>query len=289
MIDFSSTPEQLAFADAVAAALRSAESADVQATWNALSDLGALSLLTADGGGDLRDLVALMGPLGAACCPGPIVATIAAAPHLSDDERDLCAAGQLRASVAVGGYLPWPDETDVAFEIDGDDVWHVSFECDPVVATLSREPWAPVRVQRDRLLGDGPGFIAAAELGLAASVLGTARMLLDKAAQHARTRVQFGRPIGGFQAVAHQLADGWARCTAAEELVRLVATEQVIGTVSTARCRLARAEACDAALRTAYIVHQVMGGLSFAEETGVGAASTRIRQWSLLLPEFDSI
>jgi hypothetical protein len=52
-----------------------------------------------------------------------------------------------------------------------------------------------------------------------------------------------------------------------------------------ARSRLVRAEATDAALRTAYVVHQVMGGLSFAEETGIGAASTRIRQWSLLLPD----
>ncbi|MDI1288338.1 MAG: acyl-CoA dehydrogenase family protein [bacterium] len=285
MIDFSTTPEQLAFADAVIAALGSRGSDDAQARWNALSDLGALTLLTADGGGDLSDLVALMGAVGVDGCPGPIVATVAAAPHLSAEECEQLEAGQLRVSVAVGGFLPWPDETDIALEVDGDEVWRVSFECDPPAPhTLSREVWAPARIQRVSLLEDGPGFIVAAELGLAAAVLGTASALLEKAAQHARTRVQFGRPIGGFQGVAHQLADGWARCTAAEELVRLVATEHVMGRTSTERSRLARAEACDAALRTAYVVHQVMGGLSFAEETGVGSASTRIRQWSLLLP-----
>jgi hypothetical protein len=28
-----------------------------------------------------------------------------------------------------------------------------------------------------------------------------------------------------------------------------------------------------------------MGGMAFASESGVGATSTRIRQWSLLLPD----
>jgi alkylation response protein AidB-like acyl-CoA dehydrogenase len=42
---------------------------------------------------------------------------------------------------------------------------------------------------------------------LAAEAVGVAQRALDHAVDHARSRVQFGRPIGSFQAVAHQLAD----------------------------------------------------------------------------------
>ena len=52
---------------------------------------------------------------------------------------------------------------------------------------------------------------------------------------------------------------------------------------------LARAQAAAAALHTAYVVHQAMGGLSFAVETGIATISTRVRQWSLLLPDLRSI
>jgi alkylation response protein AidB-like acyl-CoA dehydrogenase len=51
---------------------------------------------------------------------------------------------------------------------------------------------------------------AAAETGrvlLAAEQLGAAQHLLSLSLEHARTRIQFGRPIGSFQAVKHRLAD----------------------------------------------------------------------------------
>ncbi len=228
----------------------------------------------------------MMGALGSQSCPGPVVATIAAAAHLSEEERDRLAEGRLRVTVVVDGYLPWPDEGDVVLEIDGADVWRVTCEATPTITpTLSGEPWAAARTRRVERLADGPSFLLAANLGLGAVLLGMARSLLDRGAEHARTRVQFGRPIGGFQGVAHPLANAWARVSAAEELVRLVATEATAGHPNIERSRLARAEAADAALTTAYAVHQAMGGVSFAEETGIGAISTRIRQWSLLLPD----
>lgn len=289
MIDFSATADQDAFAEAVTAALRvdvapGATDASPE-TWRDLAELGALGLLTDDGGGDLRDLVALMTALGAAGCPGSVVATVAAAAHLTDDERGDLAAGRLRASLLVGECVPWLETSNVVFELDGADLWRVACEAKGAVPTLSREPWTLVGSRRDRRVADGGRFAIAAELGLAAALLGMAGSLLQRAADHARTRIQFGRPIGSFQGVAHPLADSWAQMTAASELVRLVATEATLGSASVDRSRLARAEAADASLVTAYRVHQAMGGLSFAEETGIGAISTRIRQWSLLLPD----
>ena len=44
-------------------------------------------------------------------------------------------------------------------------------------------------------------------LACAAELLGAGRALLEATAQYARQRVQFGQPVGSFQAVKHHLAD----------------------------------------------------------------------------------
>jgi hypothetical protein len=294
VIDFSATDEQRALSDATGALLRSctdlgdADAGD--ATWHALAEFGVWGLLTKSGAGDLGDLVALLGVLGGGLCPGPVVTSAAAGTVLAADEAALLAQGRLRVSVAVGGYVPWLSSADVVLEIDGHLLWRVEVEPEARPApTISGDAWTAARTTRVERLDGGAQFVVAAELGLAAALLGMARTLLDRGAAHARIREQFGRPIGGFQGVAHPLADSWARVTAAAELVRLVAAESDrtdhAASRHTYRARLARAQATAAALHACYVVHQAMGGLSFAVETGIGALSTRVRQWSLLLPD----
>jgi alkylation response protein AidB-like acyl-CoA dehydrogenase len=46
-----------------------------------------------------------------------------------------------------------------------------------------------------------------AAIALAAEQVGGAQRVLDMAVEYAKTRVQFGRPIGSFQAIKHKLAD----------------------------------------------------------------------------------
>jgi acyl-CoA dehydrogenase len=66
----------------------------------------------------------------------------------------------------------------------------------------------------DRLLGP-PGsevadwLAARATVGICATQLGVTERALELTAGHARTRQQFGRPIGAFQAVAQRLADAY--------------------------------------------------------------------------------
>jgi 3-oxocholest-4-en-26-oyl-CoA dehydrogenase beta subunit len=67
-------------------------------------------------------------------------------------------------------------------------------------------------VPGDRVLGgDGvAGWLAArATVGLCALQLGVAERALEVTAAYARSREQFGKPIGSFQAVAQRLADGF--------------------------------------------------------------------------------
>ena len=71
-----------------------------------------------------------------------------------------------------------------------------------------------VEVDADALMGqEGEGFrhlsqtLHFARSGLAAATTGAAQRAVDLALAHAKEREQFGRPIGGFQVIAHRLAD----------------------------------------------------------------------------------
>jgi acyl-CoA dehydrogenase len=69
-----------------------------------------------------------------------------------------------------------------------------------------------VELPGDRLLADDgvAGWMRArATVGLCALQLGVTERVLEETAAYARTRVQFGRPIGTFQAVAQRLADAY--------------------------------------------------------------------------------
>ena len=56
----------------------------------------------------------------------------------------------------------------------------------------------------DRVL---PAVLERAAVALAAESVGGAQRCLDMAVAYAKERVQFGRPIGSFQALKHQMAD----------------------------------------------------------------------------------
>ncbi|MDQ1433914.1 MAG: hypothetical protein QOF59_730 [Actinomycetota bacterium] len=72
-----------------------------------------------------------------------------------------------------------------------------------------------VRVERDRLLGDGratsaPALrraIEEATVAAALEIVGIAQTIFDVTLEYAKQREQFGVPIGSFQAIKHKFAD----------------------------------------------------------------------------------
>jgi hypothetical protein len=66
----------------------------------------------------------------------------------------------------------------------------------------------PVLLAETAAAGIRPQVEAGLRLGIAAEMLGVCTRLLDDAIQYAKTRKQFGQPIGDFQAVQHLLAWG---------------------------------------------------------------------------------
>lgn len=92
-------------------------------------------------------------------------------------------------------------------------------------------------------------------------LVGSARAMLRLARQHAVDRVQFGRPIGSFQAVRHRLAETLVAIEGAEATLPM-ATEDG-GELAAA---LAKAAAGQAALTAAKHCQQVLGGIGFTDE-----------------------
>jgi 3-oxocholest-4-en-26-oyl-CoA dehydrogenase beta subunit len=72
-----------------------------------------------------------------------------------------------------------------------------------------------VTLDDDRVLGPGRGaeitdwLVSRGTVGLCAMQAGVIERALELTAEYARNRVQFGRPIGSFQAVAQRLADAF--------------------------------------------------------------------------------
>jgi len=83
-----------------------------------------------------------------------------------------------------------------------------------------------VKLPKENLLGErGKGFSIAMQtldcgrIGVAAQSLGIAQGALDQGLKYAKERIQFGKPIGTFQAIAFMLADMETRVQAARHLV----------------------------------------------------------------------
>ncbi len=90
-----------------------------------------------------------------------------------------------------------------------------------------------------RPAGDGRGWSRVRDLGvaaLAAEQAGGAERCLEMATEHARTRHQFGRPIGSFQAIKHKLADVLLLVESARSAALAAADSPVLAAVAGSYC-----------------------------------------------------
>src|SRR5262249_4660795 len=148
-----------------------------------------------------------------------------------------------------------------------------------------------VRLPAAALLGaEGAGWSALertcdlAAVALAAEQVGGAQRCLDLSVAYARERVQFGRPIGSFQAIQHKCADVrlageaarsgcyWAACGAAE------GGEELPLAASLAKCT-----ASEAFFRSAAESIQIHGGVGFTWEYDLHLYLKRARAGESLL------
>ena len=108
---------------------------------------------------------------------------------------------------------------------------------------------------------------SAYRLMLCAELIGVAQAALQLGANYAKERVQFGKPIGSYQAIKHQLANAWMAVDNAR-LSALYATAAMDGHLPDAKFACAAAEftAIEGALQTTRTVIQVHAGMGFTWE-----------------------
>jgi alkylation response protein AidB-like acyl-CoA dehydrogenase len=236
--------------------------------WAELAELGWLgvSVGEAEGGvglGFVEEAI-LLEELGYALYPGPYLATIGfALAALGPEDGTAVASGQTKWSAEVNGLVPWLDSVDKVVDMDGNaqearGEQLVSVDPSRPLGRLERTNGTPLPGHRD---------IPRARAAMAAEALGVAQRVLELGVQHAKTRQQFGKPIGVYQAVSHQLANTYADVELARSLVYwaawCVAEDDEQAPVAAAAAKSFAAEAAVSACERSIQVH---GGTGFTWE-----------------------
>ncbi|OXS31572.1 acyl-CoA dehydrogenase family protein [Streptomyces sp. XY006] len=223
-----------------------------RALWRALGEAGFFSLRLPEARGGaglgLPEAVLVFEEAGRALLPGPLVAT-----HLAAGAVAGAATGEAVVTDVDGGLVEWLAAADV---VRGDATGAVPLRSLDPLTPLHRVPSGrPAHERRD---------VRLTVLLTAAEQLGTAGRVCELAAQHARAREQFGRPVGAFQAVAHLCAGMLVRTETARAAVYAAAV-----TGDPVDVAAARLLADEAAVRGARDCLQVHGGMGFTWESEV--------------------
>jgi alkylation response protein AidB-like acyl-CoA dehydrogenase len=109
-----------------------------------------------------------------------------------------------------------------------------------------------------------------AVLACAAQLLGCGERLLADTVDYAKQRRQFGREIGSYQAVKHQLADVRIALDFARPLIHGAALGEVPASA-------AKVAAADAAYLAARVALQVHGAIGYTREFDLGLWILRVR------------
>ncbi len=266
-MDFRLTPEQTGFAqslgelmskaDSVAAARAWADgdSAPGQDLWKRLAEQGVTALVAPEDegglGGTLVDLVVAFEVLGHHLAVGPWIESAALAPQV---EGDL-------VTVAVAEVAPYALDADVARLLHG----------------VAGEQHLSVDTTRRLFSVDTPATyddtaLDRATLAASAPLLGGGERLLADSVEYVKQRKQYGRTIGSYQAIKHQLADVRIALDFARPLV--------LGAALTAASRdvsAAKVAAGDAAYLASRVALQVHGAIGYTAEFDLGLWINRVR------------
>jgi alkylation response protein AidB-like acyl-CoA dehydrogenase len=100
----------------------------------------------------------------------------------------------------------------------------------------------------------------------AALAAGGAGRILDLTLAYARERKQFGQAIGGFQSIAHYLADAAVQVAGARTVTYRAAAEADRGVDDRYFALMAKAKACAVYCDVSALAIQIFGGMGFTME-----------------------
>ena len=261
---------------------------DGAALWNALRDAGwtGVSVAEEHGGQGLGavELALVCESLGRVMAPGTFFGNAAAAvlvAQAGDDaqrQRWLAGFASGKAPGALG--VLDPDGSALVYDAQDAAVFVLARRGQALVAAAEScrvEPVAGVDITRRlsrvsagdavELRGDVDAALDRLEVALSAELVGVASAAMNLAVEHARTRQQFGNPIGAYQAVSHRCADMLLDVESARSAMLFAAwTADNEPDQLAVAASVAKVAAAQGAWRTSTSSLQVHGGIGFTWE-----------------------
>jgi hypothetical protein len=245
-----------------------------ESLWKLLCEqVGAAALVVPEelggAGGELGDAAVVLEELGKALVPTPLLGTtLAELALLAANEPDTDALERLAEGRAIGtvvfdpGYVVNGDVADFVIAANGTTLsrW-TSFTAHRVDAMDLTRRLARLEPTDTVDIGDDPGLADIAAILLAAEQIGAAAKCLDMTVEYTKDRVQFGRPIGSFQALKHRMADLYVAVQSAQAVVN-----EAIAEPSATSAALARVAASEAFSKVAAEAVQMHGGIAITWE-----------------------
>jgi alkylation response protein AidB-like acyl-CoA dehydrogenase len=268
LVDKHASPE------AVRAAMESERGYD-EKLWGLLCEqVGAAALVVPEelggAGGELADAAVVLEELGKALVPTPLLGTTLAELALlaADDHEPLEALAEgtsIGTVVFDADYVVNGDIADVVIAADGENLtrW-TTFTATPKSTMDLTRRLSAVIPGDTAVLGADPGLADTAALLLAAEQIGAASRCLDLTVAYTKDRVQFGRPIGSFQALKHRMADLYVKVSAARAVVN-----DAIADPSPTSASLARYFASEALSAVTAEAIQMHGGIAITWESDI--------------------
>ena len=132
-----------------------------------------------------------------------------------------------------------------------------------------------VKVPKENILPNikglkGPlGCLSKARFGIAWGAIGAAMDCYDTALRYSKERIQFGKPIGGFQLQQKKLAEMVTEITKAQLLVWRLGVLMNQGRATAAQISMAKRNSCEIATNIARDARQMLGGMGITGEYSV--------------------
>lgn len=277
-MDFRYTQDQLDLVDAAKSVfdgentlerLRSIVSKDTEVAsdlWQQFYELGLVGLMASEEQGGLDQPLVLMAGVaeaaGYVALPEPLIELAGiAVPLLSQMNESKKIADIIEGHLSVGVISPlvsfnseisYHQEFVVTSHDGGNLVLKESLDLQP------RQSIDPLRKlvtfqqnSEQNPLSDLHGAVLSA-----AQLIGLSQRMIDMSVEYAKDRRQFGKPIGSFQAVKHQLASAYTQVEFTRPMIQLAALK---GGIAVHNAKIAAIDAATIAAETAIQVHGGMG------------------------------
>ncbi len=208
--------------------------------------------------------------------------------RLSGQKRHVPFASSARRLLVLARSGPAPADVDLVLVDPAAPGVELTQELSLAADTQYRVSFDGVRVPASERIGPrGAGWATWDEVMhdgiilLAAQAMGGAARALEITVDYAKERQQFGKPLGGFQAIAHYLADAATIVDGGRTLVHEAAWARFRGKPVDRLAPMAKLFACQTYRDVTAMAQQVWGGVGFTIEYDIQLYFRRAKQLQL--------